>query len=443
MARLLIVEDDSSVRSTVVTFLELEGYSVDSVGSTREALARLQQNPYEIIVSDIYLDERTGLDVLQAAKTANPNCAVILMTGRGTMETVMRATQGGAFDYIAKPFELDRLLEIVKRAEAELAGTDTDEEDEEVEIEDLPETEMIASSPVMVDIYKTISLVAPKDVTVLIEGETGTGKELIARMIHRYSTRADFPFVAVDCGAIAPTLIESELFGAVRGAYTGSDRDRVGYFEAANHGTVFLDEIGEIDSGFQLKLLRFLQEREIRPVGSPRSRQIDVRVIAATNRDLHKLVQEGKFREDLWYRLATVPIKVPPLRDRRGDVPLLAQHFVERSNQRFGTEAKLTESGLRALEEYTWPGNVRQIQHLIERLCILAQNSRIDDFAVRSAVQSMQPKDHGGETLADTEADQIRKVLAAAGGNKSRAAKILGIERKTLYRKLERMGLHG
>jgi transcriptional regulator with PAS, ATPase and Fis domain len=278
---------------------------------------------------------------------------------------------------------------------------------------------------------------------VLIEGETGTGKELIARMIHRYSPRAEFPFIPVDCGAITSTLIESELFGALRGAYTGSDRDRVGYFEAANHGTVLLDEVGEIDSAFQLKLLRFLQEREIRPVGSPRPRQIDVRVIAATNRDLHKLVQEGKFREDLWYRLATVPIKVPPLRERRGDVPLLAQYFVERSNQRFSTQARLTESGLRALEEYTWPGNVRQIQHLIERLCILAPGERIDDFAVRTALESLQPKEHGGETLAGTEADQIRKVLAAAGGNKSRAAKILGIERKTLYRKLERMGLHG
>ena len=283
---------------------------------------------------------------------------------------------------------------------------------------------------------------APKDATVLVEGETGTGKELLARMIHRYSRRADQPFLAVDCGAIAPTLIESELFGAVRGAYTGSDRDRVGVFEAANHGTVFLDEIGEVDQSFQLKLLRFLQEREIRPVGASRSKQIDVRVVAATNRDLHKLVLEGKFREDLWYRLAVIRIKMPPLRERHGDVPLLAQHFVERSNQRFGTSARLTESGVKTFNEYTWPGNVRQMQHLIERLCILSPNAKIDEFAVREAISSMQPDDASTETLADTEADQIRKVLAAAGGNKSRAAKILGIERKTLYRKLERMGLH-
>ncbi|HYP13292.1 MAG TPA: sigma-54 dependent transcriptional regulator [Bryobacteraceae bacterium] len=437
MPRLLVVEDDNSVRNTLSTFLELEGYTVDAVSSTREALQKLQQQSYPVVVSDIYLDERTGLDVLQAARSANPDCAVILMTGRGTMETVMRATQGGAFDYIAKPFELDRLLETIKRAESQADTTG----DDEVEVEDLPETEMVASSAPMVEIYKTISVVAPKDATVLISGETGTGKELIARMIHRYSRRADQPFLAVDCGALAPTLIESELFGAVRGAYTGSDRDRVGVLEAANHGTVLLDEIGEIDATFQLKLLRFLQEREIRPVGAARSKQIDVRVVAATNRDLQQLVDEGKFREDLWYRLAVIPITVPPLRERRGDVPLLAQFFVDRSNRRFSTRARLTESGLRALDEYTWPGNVRQMQHMIERLCILTQDGRIDREAVDEAIRSMEPREYASESLADTEAEQIRKVLSAAGGNKSRAAKILGIERKTLYRKIERLGL--
>jgi DNA-binding NtrC family response regulator len=360
------------------------------------------------------------------------------MTGRGSMDTVMRATQGGAFEYLAKPFDLDRLGDIVKRAEA----TFSDEPQEAgIEPEDLPDKEMTGSSEGMVAIYKTIALVAPKDATVLILGETGTGKELIARMIHRNSLRSDYPFIPVDCGAITPALLESELFGAMRGAYTGSDRDRIGVFESANHGTVFLDEIGEIDLSFQMKLLRFLQEREIRPLGSPRSKQIDVRVVAATNRDLKKLVDEGKFREDLWYRLNVIRIEVPPLRERRGDVPLLAQLFVQRSNQRYGQNARLTESGLRAMEEYTWPGNVRQMQHMIERLCILAPNGRIDDAAIRGAVQAMEPKEGGGESLADTEAEQIRRVLSAAGGNKSRAAKILGIERKTLYRKLERMGL--
>src|SRR5690349_11252686 len=252
--RLLVVEDDNSVRDTITTFLELEGYRVDAVSSTREALERLRSDAYPIVISDIYLDERTGLDVLEKAREKNPHCAVILMTARGTMETVMKATQGGAFDYIAKPFELDRMLDTVKRAEA---AASAQEEEKESEIDDLPESEMIGSSAGMIDIYKTISRVAPTNATVLIEGETGTGKEMIARMIHNHSSRAQQPFVPVDCGSIAPSLIESELFGALKGAYTGAEKDRLGVFEAANNGTAFLDEIGDIELNFQLKLLRF------------------------------------------------------------------------------------------------------------------------------------------------------------------------------------------
>jgi DNA-binding NtrC family response regulator len=434
--RLLVVEDDSSVRSTITTFLELEGYAVDAVSSTREALERLRDDAYPIVISDIYVDERTGLDVLETARKKNPNCAVILMTARGTMETVMQATQGGAFDYIAKPFELDRMLDTVKRAEASVAQHD---EEEESEIDDLPHSEMIGSSPRMVEIYKTISLVAPTNATVLIEGETGTGKEMIARMIHNNSLRAQQAFVPVDCGAIAPTLIESELFGAVKGAYTGADRDRMGVFEAANNGTVFLDEIGDLELGFQLSLLRFLQEKEIRPLGSARGRKVDVRVIAATNRDLQKMVEDGKFREDLWYRLNVVRVLLPPLVDRRGDVPLLAHYFLKKYNERYGQQARLATSGLAVLENYSWPGNVRQLQHMMERLAILSPQGKIDETAVREAIELTEPRDNPSDSLADTEAEQIRRVLAATGGNKSRAAKILGIERKTLYRKLERM----
>ena len=438
MPRLLVVEDDPSVRTTIVTFLELEGYQVDAASSTREALERLDRSAYPIVISDIYLDERTGLDVLDAARQRDPRCAVILMTARGTMETVMAATRGGAFDYIAKPFELDRMLETVKRAEASLAGTD---QEEESEIEDLPESEMIGSSSQMVEIYKVVSRVAPTDASVLIEGETGTGKELIARMIHSNSPRSAQPFVPVDCGSINPSLLESELFGAVRGAYTGADRDRTGVFEAAHRWTVFLDEIGDIDPAFQVSLLRFLQNHEIRPVGASRSREVDVRVVAATNRNLQKAVEEKKFREDLWFRLNVVRIFVPPLRERRGDVLLLTHYFVRKYNQRYQQEARLLDSGLKALENGTWPGNVRQIQHLIERLVILAPGGRIDDEAVEDALQSMESRESAGESLAGAEADQIRKVLAATGGNKSQAAKILGIERKTLYRKLDRMQL--
>jgi transcriptional regulator with PAS, ATPase and Fis domain len=281
--------------------------------------------------------------------------------------------------------------------------------------------------------------VAPTDATVLIEGETGTGKELVARMIHSNSPRANHPFVPVDCASIPPTLLESELFGVMRGAFTGADRDRVGVFESAHRGTVFLDEIGDLDAAFQVKLLRFLQERTIRPVGAPREKTVDVRIVAATNKDLQKMVEGQKFREDLWYRLNVVKLTLPPLRERRNDVPLLARFFVNLYNQRYSHETKLTDSGVKTLQEQTWPGNVRQLQHLLERLVILAP--RIDSEAVHDAIHASEAKEANSESLAETEAEQIRRVLAATGGNKSRAAQILGIERKTLYRKLERMTL--
>ena len=429
---LLVVEDDYGVRTTLVNMLELEGYPVEAVGTTADALARLKSNAYPIIISDIYIDDRTGLDVLESAKRSNPNCSVILMTARGSMETVMAATRGGAFDYIAKPFDFDRILETIKRAENSF-----DSDDQDVVPEELPVSQMIGSSAAMVDIYKTASKVAPTDATVLIEGETGTGKELVARLIHSNSSRAGHPFVPVDCASIPPTLLESELFGVMRGAFTGADRDRTGVFESAHRGTVFLDEIGELDAGFQVKLLRFLQERTIRPVGAPREKQVDVRIVAATNRDLQKMVDRQKFREDLWYRLNVVKLTLPPLRERRADIPLLAQFFAGLYNQRYTRDTRLTDSGLKALQEQTWPGNVRQLQHLIERLVILA--NRIDSESVHDAIHESERREANPESLAETEAEQIRRVLAATGGNKSRAAQILGIERKTLYRKLERM----
>jgi transcriptional regulator with PAS, ATPase and Fis domain len=256
-------------------------------------------------------------------------------------------------------------------------------------------------------------------------------------MIHNLSRRSSQAFVAVDCAAIQPTLLESELFGALRGAYTGADRDRMGVFEAAHRGTVFLDEIGEIELKFQMALLRFLEMREIRPVGASRSKEVDVRVIAATNRDVQAMVEQEKFRKDLWYRLNTVPIVLPPLRDRRSDIPLLVQFFLSKYNSRYGRKVKLTHTGLRALQEHTWPGNVRQLQHVIERITILAD--RVDAETVRQSLTAAQSRERPAETLAEAEEDQIRKVLAATGGNKSKAAQILGIERKTLYRKLDRL----
>jgi len=334
---------------------------------------------------------------------------------------------------------MDDLLDIVRRAAPN--PEDAEPEDDEFESEEPLNTGMIGSSPSMIEIYKTISRVAPTDALVLIEGETGTGKELIAQEIHKNSPRFARPFVPVDCASLAPSLIESELFGAMKGAYTGSHQDRVGVFEAASGGTVFLDEVGEVDLNFQLKLLRFLQEKEIRPLGSNRPRKVDVRIVAATNKNLPKMVEDGKFREDLWYRLDVVRVQVPPLRERPGDVQLLASAFLKRYNERYGLDARLTESGMRVLRETTWPGNVRQLQHVLERLVILAPGGRITEDAVAQALRSSRTTDDTGETLAEAEADQIRKVLAATNGNKSRAARILGIERKTLYRKIERMGL--
>jgi DNA-binding NtrC family response regulator len=434
MQKLLLVEDDPALQFTIQTALEEKGYAVEAVSTTDEAIERLSGEAYPIVISDIYIDRRTGLDVLDAAKRKDPRCSVILMTGRGTVETVMAATRGGAFDYIAKPFDLDVMIHAIERAEA--ARLDDDAEADE---EDLPETEMIGSSPQMVDIYKTVVRVAPTDATVIIEGETGTGKELVARMIHNLSARSHQPFQPVDCGSIAPSLLESELFGAMRGAFTGADRDRIGLFEAANRGTVFLDEIGDIDLSFQFKLLRFLEKHEIRAVGAARAKEVDVRVLAATNRDLQRMVDEGKFREDLWFRLNVVRILLPPLCERRTDIPLLVQFFLNKYNGRYNRKVRLMDTGLRALQDYTWPGNVRQLQHVIERLTILAD--RIDSEAVTDALTAMESRERPVETLAEAEEDQIRRVLTATGGNKSKAAQILGIERKTLYRKLERMKL--
>lgn len=433
--RILFVDDDDALRTTFSMGLEAEGYAVDSVSSTREALVLLANRVYPLVITDIYLDERTGLDVLKAAKDNNPESAVIVITGQGTIETVVKATSGGAFEYLAKPFGMSKLLDAVGKA-AESLEAKTRKEAPEA---DIPETEMIGFTAAMVEVYKTISRAAPSDAPVLIQGESGTGKEVVARLIHQNSKRAHGPFVAVDCGSIAPTLMESELFGSVRGAFTGAERDRAGLFESADSGTVFLDEIGEVDSSFQLKLLRFLQEKEVRPLGAAKARKLDVRVVAATNRNLQAMVDEEEFRQDLWFRLNVVPIRLPALRERRDDIVHLAAHFLKRFNERYNRRVQLAPSGLRVLQENDWPGNVRQLQHVLERLVILSPIDMLDGAAVGAALSVSEPKERPVQSLADAEEEQIRKVLAATGGNKTRAAQILSIERKTLYRKLERM----
>ncbi len=433
--RILFVDDDDALRMTFSLGLQAEGYVVDSVSSTREALVLLANRVYPLVITDIYLDERTGLDVLKAAKDNNPTSAVIVITGQGTIETVMKATSGGAFEYLAKPFDMSRLLDAVRKAAESLETKGVKEAPEA----DIPETEMIGFTAEMVEVYKTISRAAPSDAPVLIQGESGTGKEVVARLIHQNSKRTHGPFVAIDCGSIAPTLMESELFGSVRGAFTGAERDRAGLFESADGGTVFLDEIGEVDASFQLKLLRFLQEKEVRPLGASKTRKLDVRVVAATNRNLQAMVDEKEFRQDLWFRLNVVPIRLPALRERRDDIPHLAAHFLKRFNERYGRKMQLASSGLRVLQEHDWPGNVRQLQHVLERLVILSSFDVLDGAAVDTALALSEPKERPVQSLADAEEEQIRKVLAATGGNKTRAAQILSIERKTLYRKLERM----
>jgi DNA-binding NtrC family response regulator len=420
-----------------IAMKQAECFTEDGVFDAGSVVVLLANRVYPLVITDIYLDERTGLDVLKAAKDNNPNSAVIVITGQGTIETVVKATSGGAFEYLAKPFDMSKLLDAVRKAAESLEA----KTGKEAPADDIPETEMIGFTAEMVEVYKTISRAAPSDAPVLIQGESGTGKEVVARLIHQNSKRAHGPFVAVDCGSIAPTLMESELFGSVRGAFTGAERDRAGLFESADGGTVFLDEIGEVDSSFQLKLLRFLQEKEVRPLGAAKARKLDVRVVAATNRNLQAMVDEQEFRQDLWFRLNVVPIRLPALRERRDDIVHLAGHFLKQFNARYDRKVQLAPSGLRVLQENDWPGNVRQMQHVLERLVILSPIDLLDGAAVGAALSVSEPKERPVQSLADAEEEQIRKVLAATGGNKTRAAQILSIERKTLYRKLERMNI--
>jgi DNA-binding NtrC family response regulator len=441
--RILLVDDEDSVRIPFAAALEEEGYRVEEAYSAESAMDRLEREPFPIVVSDIYMGEKTGLDLLHRAKALHPSGAVILMTGKGKLETVLEATRGGAFDYLAKPFSVDRLLEAVRGAEAAVR-----ERLSPAEPPLEPASAMVGASPPMVELYKFISRVAPTDATVLLRGETGCGKELVAHLIHAHSERARGRLVVVDCAALPGSLLESELFGVMRGAYTGADRDRIGLFEAAHGGTVLLDEIGEIDPAFQLRLLRFLQEKEIRPVGATASKKVDVRVIAATNKDLAQQRAEGKFRDDLWYRLSVAYFELPPLRQRRQDIPLLVEHFLTQAAGHYGRRMRVEPGAMKLLTDYSWPGNVRQLQHLLERLVILHGAPVLDTAAIRAilpAESSVPPAAlaaaaAAADSLSATEEQQIRKVLAATAGNKTKAAEILGIERKTLYRKLERMG---
>jgi DNA-binding NtrC family response regulator len=435
---ILVIDDEESVTSTVSSFLEAKGYRVTAIQDGAEALEAARSGRYPIILSDIYIDRVSGLEILAEARARRPDCAVILMTARGSVETTVKAETGGAFEYLVKPFELRDLLAVVERAATALASTPAEPE----AVSGPPFSGIVGTSAAMVEVYKKIARCARSDETVLITGETGSGKELVARAIHRHSARGIKPFVAVDAVAITGSLWESEVFGAVRGAFTGADRDRPGVVEVARGGTVFFDEISEVPLDLQAKLLRFLQEKEYRPVGAGAPKKADVRVLAATNRRLEEMVRQGRFREDLYYRLNVLPIEVPPLRERRSDIPLLVRHFLQQATAAAQKRVWLEPEAARLLEPPDWPGNVRELENVIRRLVALNPPGPIPPRDVEAALRAgLVPESDEDEPrqLDEMERRQILKVLEETGGNKTRAAEILGIQRRTLYKKLARI----
>ncbi len=434
----LVIDDDESIASTISAFLRARGYKVEVALDGEEALDQVRSGRFPIILSDIYIDRVTGLRVLSEAKSANPSAAVILMTARGSARTTMDAEIGGAFDYLAKPFEMKALLDVVERAQRAAVPPEPEEPLEDLE----GFGELIGFAPCMVAVYKKMARCARTDDTVLVVGETGCGKELVARSIHEQSARSAKPFAAVDSGAVTGSLWESEIFGALRGAFTGADRDRQGVIEAARGGTVLFDEIGEIPLEFQSKLLRFIQEKEYRPVGSPVAKKADVRIIAATNRNLESMVKEGKFREDLFYRLNVLRIDVPPLRERRSDIQFLARRFMEQATAAAGKQVWLEPDALGALEQFDWPGNVRHLRNTLHRIVAFSPPGPVTEGDVKRELalpEELTEAEEDTGALDDLERRHVLRVLEQASGNKTRAAEILGIQRRTLYKKLARM----
>ena len=433
--RVLLIDDDTSITTTVGSYLEARGYDVTVVNDGSDAIEQARSGRYPVVVSDIYIDRVTGLDVLREAKAANPDTSVIIMTARGSVRTTVEAEIQGAFEYLAKPFELRRLAEAIERSRK--VGESPPPEAEEA-LDQFGG--IIGFSPPMVEVYRSIARFANSDDTVLIVGESGTGKELVAHAVHDNSQRAAKPFLPIDCGAVPPQLWESELFGVVRGAFTGADRDRAGVMETARGGTVFLDEIGEIPVEFQPKLLRFLQEKEYRPVGSPVAKRADVRIVAATNRPLEQMVRDGGFRQDLFHRLNVLRIDVPALRERRSDIPFLAQRFLEQATHRSGKQVWLSREAGEVMERHDWPGNVRELQNVIVRLVALNPPGPLQEGDVQQILEHTTGEAEGEPPELDRrERQQILRVLQQVGGNKTKAAEILGIQRRTLYKKLARM----
>jgi DNA-binding NtrC family response regulator len=442
-SRILVVDDDESARAFLRSVLTAEGYSCAMAADVESAESILRQGPVHLALIDLYLGTGNGLNVLDLIKVLQPECACVIMTAHATVETAARSVAGGAVEYLGKPLMIDQLLSLMQKVEAGRRPSVKSDERKESQ----PASSIIGRSPKMLEVYRAIARVAPASAGVLITGASGTGKELVARAIHAHSTRASMPFVPVNCGAFAENILESELFGHEKGAFTGANNSRAGLFEAANGGTLFLDEISETKPSFQVNLLRAVQEQQIRRIGSNKQVQVDVRILAATNRDLGTLIRSGSFREDLYYRLSVVTIQLPTLEERREDIPLLVNHFLKTSNQRNKRKVQITDEALDLLTHLPWPGNVRELENLIERLAIFCVSGEIgiaDIERERKSGNSLTQNAVSAKTagtLQEVEREHIVQVLREARGNKSKAARALGIERKTLYEKARRMGI--
>jgi two-component system response regulator PilR (NtrC family) len=451
--RILIVDDERSMREMLVILLKKEGLDVRSAGSRAEAAEALARGGIDLVLTDVKLPDGDGLEILRHVKAGSPETAVVVMTAYGTTEMAVAARKLGAEAYILKPFDVDELRIVLRDA---LANRSLREEvvrlkREVGQVYGLDR--VIGVSQVMASLFEMVRAIAPTSSTVLVTGESGTGKELVARAIHGLSSRAEGPFVGINCGALPDTLLESELFGHVKGAFTDARQSKKGLFEVASGGTLFLDEVGETSPPMQVKLLRALQERRIRPVGGTEEIDVDVRVIAATNAPLEALVEQKRFREDLFYRLQVIPIRTPPLRERREDIPLLAQHFLERFAREMGKRvAKISEEAMRQLQGFAWPGNVRQLENVIERAVAFETTEavlpeRLPDAIRRPAAsESLPPLGDGFSLdgyLLSVEARLLGEALARSQGDRAEAARLLGVSPRSLRYLLQKHGTAG
>jgi DNA-binding NtrC family response regulator len=447
--RLLVVDDEQSIRRLCITIGNTLGYACVEAESAEAALARLDTEAPDLVLTDLKLPTQSGVELLKQIKTLLPRTEVAIMTGHGSIESAVDAMKLGAYDYIEKPFRVEKMRLLLQRmAEKVRLVTENEFLRERVSTEENLDG-IIGTSANIQDVLRMISRLKDTRTPVLISGESGTGKELVARAIHFRGTMAQTPFVAVDCGSLVPTLMESELFGYEKGAFTGATKSKSGLFQAANGGTIFLDEIGELPLEMQAKLLRALQEKEIRPVGSNDQVSVDVRVIAATNRDLEAAYRDGTFRKDLYFRLNVVTVHLPALRDRRSDIPMLVHHFLDRYTP--GINLQITPAAMKSLLHYDWPGNVRELENCIARAVTLGDRRTIDVVDLPPAIRTEQastapasPQDAASlstTALAEMERMTILRVFEQANGDKVLAGKMLGISRATLYRKLKRYNI--